>query len=580
MTQDNHRWRDKYRSAINQQEQLEKTLSAQQLLLHRAVSALSAAAEGHDAEMDQRLSALRSSLKSNDVGGFDRMIKSLSRITEEAEKRRQQRWNHVYKSFSGIADGLLSMNIHPDIKPAIKHYKKCIPKGELLPATIKRLLEEFTKLQTQAKNANNQTEKNHSSKGGFISKLFNQHSDKQDTEDTLTHTEKTDTISIGEWEAVDEITEHQDSHFLPRHRERAIPEAIMDYPIAEPSFSQISDRITIILLELLNHFPVVACVEQKANQARARIDRGLNWYELAPTLEDIRDFVIQSYIGADNDYRLYLKNVYGELSHITSALGVAIESEQQQRLASDTLHTDVSRGMKNIHQALAGHQEVDQLKSAVETQVHSIQHALDKFTQDTQESSLSDQLSSLIERVKQMEKQDADIRQQLEQEKTRAITDSLTGLPNREAYGEKVHDEMLRWQRYQHPLTLAVLDIDFFKKINDNYGHQTGDRVLKVVSQSVAKRLREVDFMARFGGEEFVLLLPETSINDALGMLDRTRERLAKTPLRYKEEKFTVTVSIGIAAFTDGDTAETVFARADKALYDAKEGGRNQCLTG
>lgn len=236
--------------------------------------------------------------------------------------------------------------------------------------------------------------------------------------------------------------------------------------------------------------------------------------------------------------------------------------------------------MDNITQALAEHQEIDHLKNAVETQVQSIQGALDRFNQATEQDSLSDQLSSLIERVKQMEQQDADIRQQLEQQKVCAITDPLTGLPNREAYSEKVHEEMLRWQRYERPLTLAVLDIDFFKKINDSYGHQTGDKVLKVVSQSVAKRLREVDFMARFGGEEFVLLLPETSVEDALGMLNRTRERLAKTPMRYKEQKINVTVSIGIAGFGDGDNGETVFARADKALYDAKEGGRNQCCVG
>jgi diguanylate cyclase len=184
-----------------------------------------------------------------------------------------------------------------------------------------------------------------------------------------------------------------------------------------------------------------------------------------------------------------------------------------------------------------------------------------------------------------MEKQDADIREQLEKEKIRAVTDKLTGLPNREAYSERVHDEMLRWQRYQHPLSLAVLYIDFFKKVNDQYGHQMGDKVLKAVSSSVANRLREVDFIARFGGEEFVLLLPETNAEDAQHMLNRTRERLAKTQMKSKnsdgeETKFTVTFSIGIAQFTDGDTSENVFERADKALYEAKENGRNQCIIG
>ena len=589
MTQDNNRWRDKYRSALNQQEQLEKTLSAQQALLHRTVTALTSAAEGHDKELDQRLSALRACLKKNDVGGFDRMLKSTGRIVEEADERRNKQWGDTYKSFVDIANQLQKFGHAGDVKPAIKQFKKVVPKGALLPATIKRLLEEFGSLQEQVIAAD-------PDRGGFISKLFkSKPADQADTDDAPEEAQSASTaeatpIVEGEWEAVDEtqpapaepaalIPELVDED-APRHRKRAIPEAVHDRPLHEPAFSRISDRVTIILIELLEHFPTVPCVEQKAAKARERIDRGLNWYELAPTLEDIRDFVIQAYMGADDEYRLYLKNVYQELSHITSALGIAIESEQQQRTAAIELKDYVSHGMDNITQALAEHQEIDHLKNAVETQVQSIQGALDRFNQATEQDSLSDQLSSLIERVKQMEQQDADIRQQLEQQKVCAITDPLTGLPNREAYSEKVHEEMLRWQRYERPLTLAVLDIDFFKKINDSYGHQTGDKVLKVVSQSVVKRLREVDFMARFGGEEFVLLLPETSVEDALGMLNRTRERLAKTPMRYKEQKINVTVSIGIAGFGDGDNGETVFARADKALYDAKEGGRNQCCVG
>ncbi|ODS24563.1 hypothetical protein AB835_02990 [Candidatus Endobugula sertula] len=580
MTQKNNRWRDQYRNALNQQGQLESTLAAQQALLHRTVQILSAAAEGYDAQMDKRLSAIRGSLKSNDVGGFDRMLKSLSRVTEEADKRRQDQWSGVYKSFGKIASQLQDLSPSTDMKPAIKHYKKCIPKGALLPATLNRLLEEFGNLQTQALE-NNPT----SSNKGLLNRLFSSKS--VNTAETSASPTPENSSTTIVWEDVDEdeqqapvvVAEWVDDT-SPKHRVRDIPEAVLDRPIHEPAFSRISDRVTIILTELLDHFPPVPCVVQKSTKARERISRGLNWYELVPTLEDIRDFVIQSYMGADNEYRLYLKNVYVELSHIIEALGVAIESEQQQRSAVGQLQSHVSNGIHTLHQALVDHQEIDQLKAAVETQVQCIQGALHQFIQTTEPHSLSTQLTELIDRVKKMEAQDEDIRKQLEQEKMRAITDSLTGLPNREAYSERVHEEMLRWQRYQHPLTLAVLDIDFFKKINDHYGHQTGDKVLQIVSTSVAKRLREVDFIARFGGEEFVLLLPETSINNALEMLNRIRDRLANTPMRYKEQKMTVTVSIGIANFSDDDTAETVFARADKALYDAKEGGRNQCRVG
>jgi len=179
-----------------------------------------------------------------------------------------------------------------------------------------------------------------------------------------------------------------------------------------------------------------------------------------------------------------------------------------------------------------------------------------------------------------MEANEKAINASLAEERQRAVTDTLTGLPNREAYNQKLFDEMQRWQRYKHPLSLAVIDIDFFKKINDGYGHQTGDKVLKVVAHFVSKKLREIDFIARFGGEEFVLILPETNTDQSLILLNRIREKLASTPFKTGDEKITVTVSIGVAEFTDGDSSDDVFARADEALYKAKQSGRNQCCVG
>lgn len=593
MAQEDNRWREKYRLSITQQEQLEKTLTAQQALLHRTVIALSSAAEGQDAEVDKRLSAIRGSLKNNDVGGFDRMIKSLEKITIEADKKRHEQWGDVQKHFLLIANQLQKLSSSPNTKSAVKDYKKRIPKGELLPATIKRLLEEFSHLQNQVSIGKSDV------KNGLMSRLFNKEKSIYATSEedvtpweeveeniAIANTQKDQTNDVHIKEIEGEVL-FDSSENDTRYRERAIPEAGHQLPPHEPAFSQISDRVTIILTELLDHFPSVECVKQKAIKVRQNINRGLSWYELAPTLEDIRDFVIQSSIGADDNYRIYLNNVYQELSNITHGLGLVIQEEEEQRLASDRLHDCVDDGMRTINQALKEHNDIDRLKIAVETQVQNIQSAL-KTSQpekkDSQES-LSVQLTSLVERVQKMEKQDADIREQLEKEKIRAVTDKLTGLPNREAYSERVHVEMLRWQRYQHPLSLAVLDIDFFKKVNDQYGHQMGDKVLKAVSSSVANRLREVDFIARFGGEEFVLLLPETNAEDAQHMLNRTRERLAKTQMKSKnpggeETKFTVTFSIGIAQFTDGDTSDDVFERADKALYEAKENGRNQCIIG
>lgn len=577
-------WRDKYRRTLAQQEQLEKTLAAQQAILHRAVTTLCSAAEGYDGDLDERLQAIRSSVKHNDVAGFDRMLKSLPRVTEELEARQLGQWKEISKALVSIAAQIQQQSPDADIKPAVKHFKKQLPNGvPLIPATLKRLLGQLSDLQKQALTH---------SKGqgsGLFGKLFKEKTPEKDNREA----HNTVTTEDAAWEEVDEgeLSAAEDSiegevlenssEAIAYQRERNIPEAILAQHHEAEKSPEVPDRVSIILIELLDHFKTVPAAEQKASKARKRIAEGLRWFELAPTLEDIRDFVLQAYIGADNDYQQYLEHLYGELSGILSALGVSIETEQRVREAADTLHSNVSEGMASISLALKEQSNIDALKQAVESHVQQLQTALTQFKQESSTpsdgESLARQLQALANKVQEMEKNDEEVRQKLEEEKQRALTDSLTGLPNREAYGERSHQEMLRWQRYQHPLSLAVIDIDFFKKINDNYGHQTGDKVLKIVSNAVLKRLREVDFMARFGGEEFVILLPETSAENALLMLNRIREGLANAPFRYQDQKITITVSIGIAEFKEGDNTETVFAKADQALYNAKETGRNKC---
>ena len=124
---------------------------------------------------------------------------------------------------------------------------------------------------------------------------------------------------------------------------------------------------------------------------------------------------------------------------------------------------------------------------------------------------------------------------------------------------------------------MAICDIDYFKKVNDDYGHIAGDEVLKGVATVIRKRLRETDFVARFGGEEFVVLLPESDREQALNVMEEVRLAIGTSFFPWETVKITVCTSVGIANFKGKDNLESVFTRADKAFYKAKEAGRNQC---
>ncbi|EPN18836.1 diguanylate cyclase, partial [Pseudomonas syringae pv. actinidiae ICMP 18804] len=171
-------------------------------------------------------------------------------------------------------------------------------------------------------------------------------------------------------------------------------------------------------------------------------------------------------------------------------------------------------------------------------------------------------------------------RTNLEEQRQKALIDPLTGLPNRAAWGERLEQEMADWQREKNSLLVCILDLDHFKRINDGYGHLAGDKVLKIVAHVFKKRLRPADFLARFGGEEFVMLLPATPSGTGLTLLDELRTAVELCPFHFKGERVTITVSIGVTALRTGERSDTAIKRADQALYKAKENGRNRVEQG
>jgi len=165
-------------------------------------------------------------------------------------------------------------------------------------------------------------------------------------------------------------------------------------------------------------------------------------------------------------------------------------------------------------------------------------------------------------------------------------TDSLTGCYNRGHLNELLPREINRAVRYKHPMALAMCDIDHFKKVNDTYGHQCGDEVLKIFVQSITDLIRaDTDWLARYGGEEFLLVLPETRLENAYGLAERLRKHIAQKILETAEDKVSITASFGVTGFdastsANNITAETLINTADKYLYEAKKQGRNKVVNG
>lgn len=158
-----------------------------------------------------------------------------------------------------------------------------------------------------------------------------------------------------------------------------------------------------------------------------------------------------------------------------------------------------------------------------------------------------------------------------------ALYDALTGLYNRGKFDEILKDELIRAQRYKRSISLLMLDIDFFKKVNDTYGHQAGDEVLKNIAYIISSAIRNSDYAARYGGEEFTVILPETNLTRAIELAERIRVTIEQKKFKISEnDTIQLTISIGIGSCSKEISPELLIKSADSALYKAKENGRNR----
>jgi diguanylate cyclase (GGDEF)-like protein len=197
---------------------------------------------------------------------------------------------------------------------------------------------------------------------------------------------------------------------------------------------------------------------------------------------------------------------------------------------------------------------------------------------------MTEVFNNMVARLRQGREELAAINKTLREKNTEleeiSVTDALTGLYNRKHLMETLPHELARAQRYSHPFSVLMIDIDHFKKHNDTYGHLVGDRTLARMASIFTESVRSVDYVARYGGEEFLIMLPETSLEDALSAAERIRTRVAEEAFGDDGEKVRITVSIGVADFPeDGDTWESIIASADAVLYQAKQRGRNRVVS-
>ncbi len=520
-------WQRRYQELREQQEKQQARYKRKNALLVQALSQVSQFSRNLDPAADEKLLALRAILRQANFSNVDlaQVVESLERQLEQSLKTRTEAQKETTRHLTSLVKQTLSISESAEVQAKLTELKAALDGKSGQTALLSSHLAHLSQLHTLAM-------KDRRSGQSLLQRWFGPSANT--------------TLESG----------------------------AQEHPL---SLDTIADYLRRLLAE------VEPRQEMQGTFAIAKnlLDEGLSLDNIEVAVQSVAEVVLAAVTTERSEMTQYLKEMNARLKAATEDLGES-QSLLKEEIAlqqgfGEAMQSSV-QGMK--HQVEAG-VDLGQLKRDLNQSLDTMVAAVTENQQrgGVIHTQLSQQLASLAVRAKALEEQGEQAQRHAAEQRKRALTDSLTKLPNREAYEETAAREVQRWQRYGRPLTLAVCDIDLFKSVNDSHGHAAGDEVLRQVAKLLQQRVRGSDFVARFGGEEFVVLLPETDLEEAVLVMESVRELIEQSPMRFEQKRIDVTISIGVSEFRGKDILQSAFTRADRALYQAKLNGRNRVET-
>jgi len=551
------RWKDKYFEQGESFDEQRKFAQDYAALLQRILIRVSLAAENVSEALDQELASLRTSIRhaNPENNDLEKRLKRIDKLILNADESKQQNIDEVVSVMGKLVEQLQSIEIPRKQKSALRKLSKSITKDISGFQDYPGILSEYALLQAETLKTIVAPAKKDT---GFFSRLMGGGTSEALSDQTIQVSSSDEQMTEDlELETVEEESESTE---------------------LAPGFTSIARHIKGTLNNLLDQLSFPDSANRDVAKLRDQVKDELVWYELGPTLDDLASLIISVIGKGQRDYEAFLMLLDERLIKVQTFLNDSQKSDQQWHGQNIEFDQAMRKQVSAMSQQVSDSNDIEDLKKSITGHLDNISTAVDLHSSEGErhEDDKEAEVKALQERIKSMEDEAIYIRKRLKEERGKALRDSLTKLPNREAYDERFELELERWKRYKKPATLVVADIDLFKSINDNYGHLSGDKVLQIMAKEIQNRIRKTDFVARYGGEEFVIILPETDLDTATQVIEKTREMIHRLPFHFQDENIKITMSFGMAAFDEGLNQNTLFDRADRALYQAKENGRNR----
>lgn len=576
-------WKEKYLNALEEFETSQQQEQNRQDILRKGLVRVSLAADGLDDNLDTQLDELRAALRGDrEIESLEPLIAKLERTVVTLDDRRKDEHSEIETLLDSQLEKYLQLDLPRKDKSQIKSLRKSLPEllqgNGLNPEVLKSLNFIHSRISQYYLD---QLEQSGAEKAGFFSRLFSASSD--------------DATADTEQSAKEEQEEEHEDELLERPLATA-PEISAKAPISEPSAQSSSDpssnssstnqelveRLGHTLRTLLSHLDVPINHSARKESLLNKIQSQFELDEVPEFLEETAQLVASTRMVAQKEFEGFLVALHQRLNDIQDFLVTAREGEENAHANQKKLDENVRQELDEMRTNLETKSDLNQIKTDIEGMVERIVATVDAFHGEERKrrDDVYKRIETLAQRMESMESEASELKSNLEAQRMEALRDALTELPNRAAYDDQIEAEYSRWRRHGRPLSIAIADVDHFKKVNDTLGHLRGDKVLKLVAREISRRVRNEDFVARYGGEEFIIIMPDTDKLSAHTAIEKVRLAIADCPFNFNQQRIPISASFGIASFNEGDSIEDCFERADRALYKAKENGRNRIEEG
>lgn len=365
---------------------------------------------------------------------------------------------------------------------------------------------------------------------------------------------------------------------------KAVPQTLAAVSSAQEainaSVSRLQGDIVAELNQLVDTYAMRTPNDEQLIHVRSKLHNGITEEELLQCCVFLIRLIVRDTLGEVNVTGKVINGLHKAIGEVNQSVTETIETSKNSLETKLKSNQELKDQIDDMEDAVNQSESLEKLKQDAQKYLTKMASTISQQEESdrAEQEALVTLLDQMQKQLTQLQKQTHNYRRKLAEQRISTYTDSLTKIPNRVAYNERVQREWEVSKSTQSPLCMALVDIDHFKTINDKYGHAAGDKTLQVIARHLKKHAGANDFLARWGGEEFVMLFPGVSIDELTGKLEAIRATLEALPFKFKQEKVTITASIGAACCIDGEQIDKTFDRADENLYQAKNSGRNRVV--